>query len=115
MKQKEELDTLRSLQENWEDGIRQRGISERRTEFSTRSEIPVKRVYTPNDLQEAGFDYVRDLHFPGQYPYTRGIEPAMYRERIRFPGGNQPEIQVPAESGDNGLYGRLGSSHTDGL
>jgi methylmalonyl-CoA mutase N-terminal domain/subunit len=95
MKQKEELDTLRSLQENWEDGIRQRGISERRTEFSTRSEIPVKRVYTPNDLQEAGFDYVRDLHFPGQYPYTRGIEPAMYRENLwlmgQYGGFGSPE------------------------
>jgi methylmalonyl-CoA mutase N-terminal domain/subunit len=81
-----ELDRLRSLRGEWEKGIRQRGIEERIKDFYTRSKIPVKKVYTPVDLKEAGFDYEKDLHFPGRYPYTRGIEPAMYREKLWFVG-----------------------------
>ncbi len=41
-----------------------------------------KPLYTPADLADAGFDYLRDLGFPGQYPFTRGIYPAMYRGRL---------------------------------
>jgi methylmalonyl-CoA mutase N-terminal domain/subunit len=41
---------------------------------------PVPRVATPADL--GGFDYVTDLGFPGEYPYTRGIQPTMYRGRL---------------------------------
>ena len=36
---------------------------------------PVKAVYTPADLDAAGFDYLRDVGFPGEFPYTRGISP----------------------------------------
>ena len=39
-------------------------------------------LHTPADLADAGFEYLRDLGFPGQYPFTRGIYPAMYRERL---------------------------------
>src|SRR5574341_1102514 len=42
--------------------------------------IPVKPVYGPGDLQ--GFDPARDLGRPGEYPFTRGIHPAMYRARV---------------------------------
>ncbi|MCS7207795.1 MAG: methylmalonyl-CoA mutase family protein [Dehalococcoidia bacterium] len=45
------------------------------------SGIPLKTVYTSADLQEIGFDEARDLGPPGQYPYTRGIHPTMYRGR----------------------------------
>ncbi len=41
-----------------------------------------RALYTPADLADAGFDYLRDLGLPGQYPFTRGIHPAMYRERL---------------------------------
>jgi methylmalonyl-CoA mutase N-terminal domain/subunit len=41
-----------------------------------------KPLYTPADLADAGFDYLRDLGFPGQYPFTRGIYHAMYRGRL---------------------------------
>ncbi len=50
--------------------------------FTTVSGIPVKRVYTPADLQETGFQYDQDLGDPGQYPYTRGIDPEMYRQDL---------------------------------
>lgn len=49
---------------------------------TTTSGIPVKRVYTPRDLEEIRFHYDRDLGEPGQYPYTRGIDPEMYRKDL---------------------------------
>jgi methylmalonyl-CoA mutase N-terminal domain/subunit len=52
---------------------------ERRDRFETGSGIEVERVYTP---KEAEIDYVEDLGFPGQYPFTRGVYPTMYRGRL---------------------------------
>ncbi len=45
------------------------------------SGIRVKPVYTPQDLDEAGFDYEKDLGDPGQYPFTRNLHPQGYRSR----------------------------------
>lgn len=53
---------------------------ERQKQFTTSSGIPVEALYTPADI--AGQDYVRDLGFPGEYPFTRGIQPNMYRGRL---------------------------------
>lgn len=50
---------------------------ERRTTFRTLSGTPVERVYTPADVER--LDYVADVGFPGQFPYTRGPYPTMYR------------------------------------
>jgi len=55
-------------------------FGERRQNFTTSSGIPVKRLYTPLDLE--GFDYLRDLGFPGTPPYTRGVYYNMYRGRL---------------------------------
>ena len=46
----------------------------------TISDMPLKMLYGPEDT--SGLDPARDLAFPGEYPYTRGIHPAMYRERL---------------------------------
>src|SRR5919199_6832670 len=40
-------------------------------QFTTISGMPIERIYTPADLP--GFDYMSDLGFPGEYPYTRGV------------------------------------------
>ncbi len=48
--------------------------------FTTMSGLPIERVYTPADLP--GFNYEEDLGFPGEYPYTRGVHPTMYRSRF---------------------------------
>ncbi|WP_211230155.1 acyl-CoA mutase large subunit family protein [Desulfovirgula thermocuniculi] len=48
--------------------------------FETVSGMEVKDLYTPLDLE--GFDYMRDLGFPGQYPYTRGVYCNMYRGKL---------------------------------
>lgn len=53
---------------------------ERKEEFVTISDTPVNRVYAPDDLEET--DYTKDLGFPGEYPYTRGVQPTMYRGRL---------------------------------
>jgi methylmalonyl-CoA mutase N-terminal domain/subunit len=45
----------------------------------TTSSVPIKRVYTPQD--NATLDYRRDLNLPGEYPYTRGVQPTMYRAK----------------------------------
>jgi methylmalonyl-CoA mutase N-terminal domain/subunit len=54
--------------------------AERPGEFTTVSDHPIRRLYTPDDL--SGWDPARDLGLPGSPPYTRGIHPAMYRSRL---------------------------------
>ena len=53
---------------------------ERRERFETSSGIPVQRVYTEEDL--ASLVPETDLGFPGEFPYTRGVHPTMYRSRF---------------------------------
>ena len=68
--------------EHWEREILEPALRrhpERRERFETSSGIEVERVYTP---QEAEIDYVEDLGFPGQYPFTRGVYPTVYRGRL---------------------------------
>ena len=48
--------------------------------FADSSGAPVERLHTPADT--AAVDYVRDLGFPGEFPYTRGVQPTMYRGRF---------------------------------
>jgi methylmalonyl-CoA mutase N-terminal domain/subunit len=55
-----------------------RRFPERQEGFHTGS-VPVQRLYTPLDI--ADIDYNRDIGYPGEYPYTRGIQPTMYRGR----------------------------------
>jgi len=53
---------------------------ERKNDFSTVSGIPVKRLYTPEDIRN--LDYSKDLGFPGEPPFTRGVHATMYRGRF---------------------------------
>ncbi len=53
---------------------------ERVKAFETTGKMPIEPVYTPDDLN--GFDPACDLGFPGEYPFTRGIQPTMYRGRF---------------------------------
>ncbi len=52
----------------------------RRACFETSSHIPLSALYTPEDL--AGWDEEERLGYPGEYPYTRGVQPTMYRGRL---------------------------------
>ena len=55
---------------------------ERQEEFPTESGIVQEPLYAPSDLEAGGFDYTDDLGYPGEYPYTRGVQPNMYRGRM---------------------------------
>jgi methylmalonyl-CoA mutase N-terminal domain/subunit len=54
-------------------------LPERRSRFLTTSSEPVERLYTPLDIED--LDYTGDLGHPGEYPFTRGIHPSLYRSR----------------------------------
>lgn len=54
--------------------------AERQDRFDTSSGLEIDAVYTPEDLE--GFDYARDLGYPGEHPFTRGVQANMYRGRI---------------------------------
>jgi methylmalonyl-CoA mutase N-terminal domain/subunit len=53
---------------------------ERKTEFTNTSNVTIKRLYTPEDISE--IDYTRDIGFPGEYPFLRGVHATMYRGRL---------------------------------
>ena len=53
---------------------------ERKGEFVNTSGVPVKRAFTPLDVKD--LDYMEDLGMPGEYPFTRGVQPTMYRGRF---------------------------------
>ena len=53
---------------------------ERLKRFSTVSDFPVQNLYTPSDIKD--LDYSNDIGFPNQYPFTRGVQPTMYRGRL---------------------------------
>lgn len=55
---------------------------ERRKEFVTTSSMAVDRLYTPGNADVKGRDYGEKLGFPGRYPFTRGVQPTMYRGRL---------------------------------
>ncbi len=82
MSDQQELDDLRKNIERWEKETLQSSLDrfpERREKFITTSSELVNRLYTPNDL--AGKTYQEEVGYPGQYPFTRGVHPTMYRSR----------------------------------
>ncbi|SHE49475.1 methylmalonyl-CoA mutase, N-terminal domain [Desulfofundulus australicus DSM 11792] len=82
MFEKEKLESIRAAtreyQERLEAQVKKR--PERQASFATDSGIEIKTLYTPEDI--ADLDYERDLGFPGSYPFTRGVQPNMYRGRL---------------------------------
>jgi len=75
--------TLRDAMKAWEEQTLKPTLArakERVAEFTTPSGLPVKRLYTPEDAE--GRDYLEAVGFPGQYPFTRGIYPTMYRGQL---------------------------------
>jgi methylmalonyl-CoA mutase N-terminal domain/subunit len=99
--------------ERWERetyGEATRRAPERPVRFETLSGIPVQPVYTPEDL--AGWSYDDKLGYPGEYPFTRGVYPTMYRGRLwtmrMFAGFGRPEdtnrrFKYLLEQGQTGL------------
>ncbi|MCY3603596.1 MAG: methylmalonyl-CoA mutase family protein [Chloroflexi bacterium] len=78
----EALAELSRVVHGWEEGPLAKALQrspERSDGFAT-SSLDVHRLYTPLDV--ADLDYERDLGFPGEYPFTRGVQPTMYRGRL---------------------------------
>jgi methylmalonyl-CoA mutase N-terminal domain/subunit len=101
------VDTKKGARERWEEAYSKN--PERDAEFSTMSGIPVKALYTPEDVEGS---YDEKLGYPGEYPYTRGVYPNMYRGRLwtirQFAGFGDAEetnrrFRYLIDHGQNGL------------
>jgi methylmalonyl-CoA mutase N-terminal domain/subunit len=95
---------------------------ERKARFITVSNHEIKRLYTPEDIKD--LDYERDLGYPGEYPFTRGVYPTMYRGRLwtmrQFAGFGGPEetnrrFKYLLEQGQTGPLHRLRYAHVNGI
>jgi methylmalonyl-CoA mutase N-terminal domain/subunit len=78
-----DLERIRQAKSKWEETTLQPNLArmpERRQEFITFSSESIERLYTPLDV--ASMDYMEDLGFPGEYPYTRGIHPSLHRSHL---------------------------------
>ncbi|MDF2693005.1 MAG: methylmalonyl-CoA mutase [Labilithrix sp.] len=90
-----DLAALREATKAWRDGALKKSVTkmpERKARFSTWSDMDVPDVLTPGDVK---LDYMKDLGLPGEYPFTRGVQPTMYRSRLwtmrMFAGFGTPE------------------------
>ena len=95
MMRPEESTAIQDAQGTWEEGPLAKVLGrfpERRQTFET-SSAEAQRFYTPLDVE--GVDYLDDIGFPGQYPFTRGVQPTMYRGRLwtmrQYAGFGTPE------------------------
>jgi methylmalonyl-CoA mutase N-terminal domain/subunit len=93
--EEERIKKIQSHFRRWEKENQPAFQEERREVFCSDSGIPYKRLYTPVDLADIGFNYLNSLGFPGEYPYTRGITPSMYRKEYylaaQYIGYSTPE------------------------
>ncbi len=74
---------IRAAREAWDGELLQPLLAkspERRKRFESTSGAEIERLYTPEHVE--ALEYLRDLGFPGSYPYTRGVQPTMYRGRF---------------------------------
>ena len=86
------LDQIEEARKRWQASVRSGGKL-RHVSFTTVSGEPVEMLYGPEDVQEINF--LSEIGFPGEYPYTRGIHPTGYRGRLwtmrQFAGFGTPE------------------------
>jgi len=82
MPDQQEMDDLQRRIKRWEEETLKSSIErfpERRNQFITTSSEVINRLYTPADLADK--EYEEAIGYPGQYPFTRGVHPTMYRSR----------------------------------
>jgi methylmalonyl-CoA mutase N-terminal domain/subunit len=112
MFREDHLKTIGDEEERWTEDLSKilSEVPERLSRFSTLSDMEIKGLYTPKDIEN--LDYSRDVGFPGIYPFTRGVQPSMYRGKIwtmrMFSGLGGPEetnqrFHYLLEHGETGL------------
>ncbi|HKY42240.1 MAG TPA: methylmalonyl-CoA mutase family protein [Pyrinomonadaceae bacterium] len=113
MPETKETSPVEVERENWEEQTLKPALEkhpERKKSFQTVSLEDVNRLYTPADVDD--LDFARDISFPGQFPYTRGIHPTGYRGKLwtmrQFAGFSTPEetnarFKYLLEQGQTGL------------
>lgn len=80
---KDEIEKIKTAEEKWRKEKLQKSLNrekERKEVFTSISGMPIERLYTP--LTTDDLDYNEKLGFPGDYPFTRGVQPTMYRGRF---------------------------------
>jgi len=104
----EEIENIRQEAERWRE--KANSAPQRKPAYKTPSQIPVQPLYTPADLADT--DDLRDIGYPGEYPYLRGVHPTGYRGRLwtmrMFAGYGLPEetnarFKFLLENGQTGL------------
>lgn len=78
-----DIERIQSGLHQWENATLEPALArmpEQRESFITQSSEEIERLYTPLDLNE--IDYDEQIGFPGEYPFTRGVHPSMYRSRL---------------------------------
>jgi methylmalonyl-CoA mutase N-terminal domain/subunit len=108
---------IRSIAEKrkfWEERLAAstKKFPERPVRFTTLSDMEVPLLCTPDDLEKIGFDFENDLGFPGEFPFTRGVQHSMYRGKLwtmrQFAGFSSPtetnkRFKLLLEQGQTGL------------
>ena len=109
-----DLKKIAQARTEWEEKLQAslKKMPERSTRFTTLSDMEVPLLCTPDDLEKIGFDFEKDLGFPGEYPYTRGVQYNMYRGKLwtmrQFAGFSSPtetnkRFKLLLEQGQTGL------------
>jgi len=83
MVEEKENTEIKQSNERWQENTLKKTLDkhpERKKEFITTSSMPVKRLYIPSSFKD--FNYSEKLGFPGEYPFTRGVHPTMYRGKL---------------------------------
>jgi len=79
---KKSLEDIAAEEKKWQERFKEYSVKapERLKRFSTVSDTTIKNIYTPLDVED--LDYSKEIAFPGEYPFTRGVQPTMYRGRL---------------------------------
>jgi methylmalonyl-CoA mutase N-terminal domain/subunit len=80
----EAIEEIRLRRAQWAERVAatEKKFPSRPVKFTTWSDMDVPLLSTPDDLADQGFDYLRDLGLPGEYPFTRGVQRNMYRGKL---------------------------------
>jgi methylmalonyl-CoA mutase N-terminal domain/subunit len=124
MFREDELKKVAEEKKKWKEGLSKilSETPERLPRFTTVSDMEIKGLYTPEDIQD--IEYTRDIGFPGVYSFTRGVQPSMYRGRLWAmrmfsglggAGGNEQAFPLPSVAWRNRSFHRLPLSHFNGL